>query len=170
MFIYLYACTILGGQNFEFQYLGGQKNEYFGGMMKLWIYFFFWGGGAPHKTGLYVIYMHLRAFLKVIVHDLNIFWGLLNSKYIFVMPDIPDILVDKQRMLSPSLHIKKKLEHPSPGLSACVHIVSLTSCVLLIKKRRKKRKKRKKKQHEAAASHRRKHSKKKLILLFSYSL
>ena len=41
-------------------------------------------------------------------------------------------------MLSPSLHIKKKLEHPSPGLSACVHIVSLTSCMLLVKKRREK--------------------------------
>ena len=40
--------------------------------MKLWIFFdfFFWGGGG-HLTKL-VIYMHLRAFLKVIVHDLNI--------------------------------------------------------------------------------------------------
>ena len=37
-----------GGQNFEFQLFGGSENEYFLGMMKLWI--FFWGGG--HLTKL----------------------------------------------------------------------------------------------------------------------
>ena len=34
-------------QNFEFQYLGGQKNEYFGGMKILWIFF---GGSSQIWT------------------------------------------------------------------------------------------------------------------------
>ena len=48
MFIYMQACTILGGFkilnfNIFLFFLGGgwgQKNVYFGGIMKLWI---FWG-------------------------------------------------------------------------------------------------------------------------------
>ena len=43
----------------------------------LWIFFFFWGGGDRHKTGLIlgVNSMHVRVFLKVNIQNGDIFLG-----------------------------------------------------------------------------------------------
>ena len=72
---------------------GFQKNEYFWGMKILWI--FFWG---HPKIGLVlgVISMYLGSFLKVNVHNQDIFGGCKNFKYFFGVLDIPDIFLGKQ--------------------------------------------------------------------------
>ena len=79
----------MGFKILNFNIFGGfQKNEYFLGMMILWI--FFWG---HHKIGLVFgsFLCILCFFLKVEVQNGDIFWGCLNFKYFRVL-DIPDII------------------------------------------------------------------------------
>ena len=77
------------------------KNEYFGGMKKLWMFFFFWGGGHC-KTGLFFwggwsfVYI-LGLFLKGNVQNGNIVWGSLKFLIFFGMPKFLMLLGGKER-------------------------------------------------------------------------
>ena len=70
--------SFLGGKKFKFQYIWGfHKNECFGVMKILWIFF-----GGHHKNGLYlgVISMHFRIFRKVKVQNGGYCFGFLNFR------------------------------------------------------------------------------------------
>ena len=56
--------SILGVQNFEFQYFWGFQKKNFGGCEDFVDIFFWGGGGGNHKIGLYlgIISMHFRVF------------------------------------------------------------------------------------------------------------
>ena len=68
--------------NFEFQYFWGvfRKINMFWGMKILWIFY-----EGHHRIGLYlaIISMHVGSFLKVMVQNGDIFWGLLKFQIVF---------------------------------------------------------------------------------------
>ena len=50
-------------------------------------------------------FLSIWCFFMVNVQIWKIFLGLLNFKYFWGVPDIPDIFGDKEKMLGPSLRI-----------------------------------------------------------------
>ena len=73
----------------------GQINKYVWEYDEIMIFFF------------YVLWSHFYQFgaFMVKVQIWKIFLGLLNFKYFWGVPDIPDIFGDKELMLGPSLRI-----------------------------------------------------------------
>ena len=89
-------------QNFELHFWRGggrgregQINKYVWEYDEIMIFFFTFCG---------VISINLALFM-VKVQIWKIFLGLLNFKYFWGVPDIPDIFGDKELMLGPSLRI-----------------------------------------------------------------
>ena len=80
-----YICRLgplFGFEILNFNTLGGfQKNEYFWGMNKLWIFF-----GGHHETGLFwrSFLFILGFFLKVKVQNENTFLGVLQFQIYFL--------------------------------------------------------------------------------------
>ena len=71
--IYVGSAHFWGFHSFNFNIFGSfQKNKYFWGMKKFWLYIFKGGGGGHRRLFCGIISMHFRIFLKVKVQNGNI--------------------------------------------------------------------------------------------------